>query len=325
MFQRILVPFDLSPPARAALLFAKRLAGARGAIHLAFALESSVPLAYGGMVLIEDVKAQLERRLAQAARAARGSSGLRVTTSIASGSAWRTILAEADRLRADSIIMGSHGWKGGMRLVLGSVAERIVREARVPVCVVRQGTPPGRGKLRRVGLAMELEGRASRAAGVAKAIAKEHGATLDLLHVMREEDFGWLGAIGGGRGTDAARAAEELQIRRLERLQRAGSRLGGAEVRVLESISVGDVPKSLAAKARTLRLDLLVMGTHGRKGLQRLLFGSVAVETIRQATCPLLIVNETAPARPARRKPARGAAGAGRRKPAAKQRRTSRR
>jgi nucleotide-binding universal stress UspA family protein len=310
MFQRILVPFDLSPPARAALLFAKRLAGARGSIHLAFALESSVPLAYGGMVLIEDVKEQLERRLAQAARATRGSSGLRVTTSIASGSAWRTILAEADRLRADSIVMGSHGWKGGMRLVLGSVAERIVREARVPVCVVRQGSPPGRGKLRRIGLAMELEGRASRAAGVAKAIAKQHGATLDLLHVMREEDFAWLGAIGGG--DDAARAAEELQIRRLERLQRAGSRLGGAEVRVLESISVGDVPKSLAAKARTLRLDLLVMGTHGRKGLQRLLFGSVAVETIRKATCPLLIVNETAPAR--------GAAGAGRRKPAAKRR-----
>jgi hypothetical protein len=88
-------------------------------------------------------------------------------------------------------------------------------------------------------------------------------------------------------------------------------------VQVAGSVSIGNVPARLATEAQAKRLDLLVMGTHGRKGLERLLFGSIAADTVRTATCPVLVVNETLPlprARHARGRtvaPGRAAAGRG--------------
>ena len=65
-------------------------------------------------------------------------------------------------------------------------------------------------------------------------------------------------------------------------------------MRVKEVLSVGRAPEKIAAVARRHELDLLVMGTHARKGLEHLFVGSVAAQTIRLAPCPVLVVKPRA-------------------------------
>jgi nucleotide-binding universal stress UspA family protein len=61
----------------------------------------------------------------------------RIVAHLAGGEAWREIVAVADRIHADVIVVGTHGRKGLSRVMMGSVAERVVRGARCPVLVMR--------------------------------------------------------------------------------------------------------------------------------------------------------------------------------------------
>lgn len=61
-------------------------------------------------------------------------------------------------------------------------------------------------------------------------------------------------------------------------------------VAIAEGSSVDDVAEMVLAAATAFNADLLVMGTHGRKGFQRLLLGSVAERCLRQATLPVLLI-----------------------------------
>jgi nucleotide-binding universal stress UspA family protein len=140
-FETILMPTDFSPAADHALEYAVLLARQSGAsIHLlyvvAFPVEVTAwPEAYwvelGG--LRDQLRADAERELA--ARAA-GISGVEVSTEVKDGSPARTIVDCAVARRCQLIVMGTHGRGGLGHLVLGSVAERVVRTASCPVLTV---------------------------------------------------------------------------------------------------------------------------------------------------------------------------------------------
>jgi nucleotide-binding universal stress UspA family protein len=312
MFDRILVAFDFGDAAHAALGFASRLVATGGRVHLLFALEPALPLTDDGAPLLDDPGPAILQRLQQLARDLEARGAVTADAVLASGRPWRSILDAARRSGADAIFMGSHGRRGAARLFLGSVAEHVVRESPVPVCVVKAGWPAGSGRLRRIGLATDLGAR-SRAAASARRLATDHHARLELLHVIDRDDLVLPPALAVGLGSAAADA---VQTRRLDRLQRRGARVARtAGVQVAGSVSIGNIPARLATEAHARRLDLLVMGTHGRKGLERLLFGSIAADTVRNASCPVLVVNETLPLPRARRgrtvAPGRAVAGRG--------------
>lgn len=143
--KRILVPTDFSPTADAALTYALDLAPKLGAtvslVHVFDDLSGiqsgeyvSMPSEMRGAIL-ED----LRRRLADAA-ATRGHSELNPEVLI--GPTARTIVDSAHDSRADLIVIGTHGRHGIPHLLLGSVAERVVRTATCPVLTVRPPQPP---------------------------------------------------------------------------------------------------------------------------------------------------------------------------------------
>ncbi len=73
------------------------------------------------------------------------------------------------------------------------------------------------------------------------------------------------------------------------------------ETVLIESFS-GRVAEAVAAEARKWRADLLVLGTHGRRGISHLVLGSDAELVVRMAPAPVLLVRGAAPAKPARRR-----------------------
>jgi nucleotide-binding universal stress UspA family protein len=128
---------------------------------------------------------------------------------------------------------------------------------------------------------------------LAGAVARDHRARLVLLHVGRPP----LQAAGGA--IHAAPAPEEWGKGELERQlrQREVSGLGpGPEYRLEYADDPGG---AIVRVAGELGCDLIVLGTHGRTGLTRLLMGSVAERVVRQAACPVLTVKMPHAAKPA--------------------------
>lgn len=154
MYKRILVPIDGSASSMRGLDEAVRLARTAGAklriLHvidgIAFAGEHSPFTATAesfresGRKLIQEVLHRLRKQPVQVGA---------LTVENLSGRAADSIVKEADKWRADLIVMGTHGRRGFNRLILGSDADLVVRTASVPVLLVRPSKTKGRGRKRK--------------------------------------------------------------------------------------------------------------------------------------------------------------------------------
>jgi universal stress protein A len=143
-FRRILHASDFSPASRPAFTQAIELAKRDGArLAIVHVLTPPVPLVTDGYVspkvwddVERQVRVQAQReidRLIARARAA----GVRATGLLLDGTPADRIVRAARRLPADLIVMGTHGRGGLAKLLVGSVAERVIARARCPVLTVR--------------------------------------------------------------------------------------------------------------------------------------------------------------------------------------------
>lgn len=149
-FRRIVVAVDFSPGSRAALDAVARLRarGARLRVHLVHVIDPTLSLSAGPPTPVwSDVLGQLEtagrkelERLATRVRT-RFRVGVRVETHLVHGGPATMVCTLAARVRADLIVVGTHGRSGLAHVLLGSVAERVVRQAGRPVLTV-----PARGR-----------------------------------------------------------------------------------------------------------------------------------------------------------------------------------
>ncbi|MFC7166369.1 universal stress protein [Halospeciosus flavus] len=138
MYDTILVPVDGSAPSNAAVDEAVELAGAFGAtVHFLFVVDVE------GFALDEHAGSlveQLHRQGEHAVEEARETAERQDVTAfgeVREGVPHRTIVRYAEEIDADVVVMGTHGRKGFRHFLLGSVTERVVREAPVPVLTVR--------------------------------------------------------------------------------------------------------------------------------------------------------------------------------------------
>lgn len=140
--KRILVPTDFSPHARAALRLAAELAQKTGAalclLHayelIPYVLPEGMPMF--DPTLIARLRDELGQQLSLARDEAKTSGVTEVETRLTEGNAAREIVRTAESWKADLVVMGTHGRTGIEHLLLGSVAEKVVRKAGCPVITV---------------------------------------------------------------------------------------------------------------------------------------------------------------------------------------------
>ena len=174
------------------------------------------------------------------------------------------IVSHAVSGRADLIAMTTHGRSGVKRLVMGSVTERVLRRAPVPLLACRPGTRM-EGWVHVVG----LDG-SSRAESVLEnllPLARLLGATLHLLHV------------GDSESNAAIRGY----------LKKIALRCSALGVPVTTAVRSGPASPGILRYAEDVRAGIVALATHGRTGLERLLLGSVAEQVLRHASCPVLL------------------------------------
>lgn len=121
-------------------------------------------------------------------------------------------------------------------------------------------------------------------------LAREHRAQLLFIHVITAPVI--LPDEGGGAQflDDYYRAAEQNGRENMQQLARQ-KKLKPQSYRFI-MIKRGDPAQAIAAQAKKSRAAMIVMGSHGRTGLQRFMLGSVAERTLRYAACPVLIVKK---------------------------------
>jgi nucleotide-binding universal stress UspA family protein len=286
MLQTILVPLDGSELAEQALSCAEGLAAASSAQLI---LVRVVP--FDIVQPPEEDFALLDESRAYLTRVASGltARGRAVKTITKSGHADKCILEELGTQRADLLVMGTHGRLAPGRWLYGSVADAVLRSSPVPVIVVPPAaTVPGR--LDRILVA--LDGSALSEASLSPAIelAKACGAELVLLEIVPMPPYALydegaaLAAFDPGKEIDESESYLDGVARRLHEY--------GIYARTRVELAKPEV--AIAGVAAQETAGLIVMATHGRSGLARLVLGSVATGTLQRTSVPLLLVGPAA-------------------------------
>jgi nucleotide-binding universal stress UspA family protein len=199
------------------------------------------------------------------------------------------ILNRAAQLPADLIVMGTHGRSGFDRLLLGSVAERVLVKAPCPVLTVPMRSadvaPAGDRLFRNVLCPIDFSPSSLAGLQYAQGLVKD-GATLRVLHVV-EQLPAWqlVPAVATGAPDDPLVVMQQAR-ERVHHVVPSGLRRTG---RVEELVTEGDAGDEILRVAAANGVDLIVMGAHaGRAGL--LGFGSTTHDVLRGASCPVLSV-----------------------------------
>ncbi len=287
-FRNILVATDFSEGARSALRVATRLAIAEDA-ELVIAHAWEVPTALGGELpipaeVVSKIQEDAERGLEAAVQEAKQLGAKRVSSRTLNGAATRALLGALDEEPTfDLVVIGTHGRTGLRRILLGSIAEGVVRYAPCSVLVVRPDGKPT--PFAHVLCPTDFSPRSSAAARTAEQLAESGGARLTMFHVVEI-------------GFDAFRGPSDF-VSHLEVAAQAVLDKELVEIRTRVSSPVDGKIATGSPGAQTLKclegdatIDLVVMGTHGRGGLERVIFGSVAEKVVRHAHCPVLIARD---------------------------------
>jgi nucleotide-binding universal stress UspA family protein len=187
------------------------------------------------------------------------------------------VAAAAHELGAVLLVVGTHGRSGVRRFLLGSVAEKTIRVAEASVLVARGDANPG--GYRRVVAGTDFSPHARRAIEWAFALAAPD-AEIRVVHTWESYAMSLSAAM---RAELHAGAEEAMATQRAEVLESAHGREQQVSFEVVEGCP------AVVLDDRSERADLVVVGSHGRRGLRRFFLGSVAEQTVRHGRCSVLV------------------------------------
>lgn len=284
--RNILLARDRTNSSDQATQTALHLARRTGAVlHMLF-VEVLFESPFDGPATNDDLLADVQKRLGAEAEGADSALVVKqaVVRDVAAAAAILNYTTDED---IDLIVMGTHARRGMRRLLLGSVAEEVVRLSPVPVLTVHPAdVEAGAGEIpRSVLVPIDFSTHSVRALQHAKQIALLYGARLDLLHVVEEQLHPAFYNTGVLSVYDLNPHIEEDAILEMERLYRQTE---GPGSEVTYTTLPGHAAHEIVRFAKIQESDLIVMPTHGLTGVEHVLMGSVAERVVRRASCPVL-------------------------------------
>jgi nucleotide-binding universal stress UspA family protein len=269
--KKIIVPTDFSDAAAKALPIAAQLARQSNAdLHLVHVL---APVPPGHNHWLHGAKSQYQQSLGLIEQAfdemqtLPSLNGLRVHTHVLTGTNPIDLLNDNRFADADLLVMGTTGTSGLKEMLLGSNAEHLIQRAKIPVLVLK--TPPDHLDIKTVVFASDFHDQYDESIDFLKNLLNgfDH-PTVHLLFVNTISRFVPTHEIRPRMKAFIARyALKRVTINQQDEL---------------------DVKTGLLAFAQAKKADLIVLGTHGRRGLSHLLQGSIAEDVANDALIPVL-------------------------------------
>jgi nucleotide-binding universal stress UspA family protein len=296
MYEKILVPLDGSAVAAQALPVATLMASA---LHSSLVLLNVIDLPRpGGDTDGPQADAKLARSIFEAELGEVASRNVPVEARLKYGKPATEIIACAQTERAGLIVMATHGRTGLTRIIWGSVTDSVVRQCEIPVLVVRAvDAPRPLTRIRRILVPLDGSPLAESAIPPAAEISRPVGADVILFSIW--DTFGYELTMYPHDDIEAEMherhaTAKQYLIEQTEKLTAAG-------ISAHWQLKSGLVVEEIIAAAQKQDVDLIVMSTHARHGLERWIEGTVAGEVLRGSAMPILLIRmpEGEPARPA--------------------------
>ena len=286
----LLAATDLSAPARHAVERAAAVAAEIGANLSLVHVASRAPLDQLRQLLSasgDDVERELLDRLRQEltglSEAIHQRYGLASSLSVAVGDLRPSLLAEADGLPADLLVLGARGASFLRHILLGSTAERLLSSARCPVLVVKQ---PPHEPYRRLLVPVDFSPIAARTLRLAAALVPSASLTvMNACDVPFEGQLRYAGVddtrIAHYRGLAASQARN--------RLDQLVAESGVDRARLNTLVTHGDVSLRILEQEQESDCDLIVVGKHGEGMFEELLLGSTTKHILAESQSDVLV------------------------------------
>lgn len=211
---------------------------------------------------------------------------LSITTAVLEGEPADTILEYADEYDADVVVMGTHGRRGVDRYISGSVTERVLRHSKIPVLTVR-ASDRNRSVSGYEDILIPTDGSEPASAAI------EHGLEIATrtggrIHAVNVIDVGKLAA--SPTITPPTELIENLESNGEAVTERIAARARERGLEAHTTVRKGYPGEALIEYVDEHDIDLVTMGTAGRRGLGRFLMGSTTEHVIREAAIPVFAV-----------------------------------
>jgi nucleotide-binding universal stress UspA family protein len=209
----------------------------------------------------------------------------RITTAIERGIPFQEIADYVDTHGIDIVVMGTHGRTGLERFLIGSVTEKVLRTVDVPVIAVppdADEAEPGKGEYSDILLPTDSSEGAEVAVDWGISLAKIYDSTVHTVYSVDTSRF-----VSVADTADIYESLEKTGEEALEAVREQASSVG---VSVAGSIGTGPAAQMILTYSDDHDIDMIVMGTHGRSGVNRYLIGSVTESVLRSADVPVCCV-----------------------------------
>ena len=290
MIKQILVPLDGSQAAEAVLPYVERIATAANASVLLLAAvdrprdwgEDTGGDLKGEREAAESYLLRLQGRLTSA-------TGKDVELQVVESEPAATILATSEKQQPDLIAMTTHGRSGLARWVLGSVLAKLLHATHTPILIVR---PPADNTEREGGgitkILVPLDGSDASASVLpfAADLAKSLGARMSLFHALAEVAM----LYPGPEAIFDSNVQKEMVAGARKYLTSTAEGLSEQGVEANSTATFGNTVDGIVWTAERENADLIVMSTHGRSGIGRVVLGSVADAVVRRTSLPVILV-----------------------------------
>lgn len=304
--RRVLVPTDFSENADLALAHAVHLADRFGAsLHLLHVV-GELNAAWNGLAETEDRSAELEARIQseveeRVQRMASDHSSVGVQTEVVQQpnvNVVDTVLEYVDGHDIDFVVMGTRGRRGIGRLMLGSVANRAIRQAPCPVMTVRAETEKAVNashmNYQDILVPIDFSEYSRKALRLSKDVAARHGAHLQLMFIAEKRVVPTFSDTGLP-GVSVVEMDPDIVENAQDALREVDEHVGGPSVESTYHVQEGEVAQEIVDFAETNETDLVVMATRGQTGITRFVLGSNTERVVRAAPCPVLTVSPSSP------------------------------
>ena len=307
MYDSLLVPLDGSPASEQAIPWALGIARQAGtSLHFARVHVPPSPIMIGSElasdVVLDSAIRQSERDyLEQLVVRLKTATTANISTSLLEGAVVDSIQDHAKAIRADLIVMTTHGRGAFARFWLGSIADKILRHSTVPTLLIRpiEGQPVDltvRPSIHRIVIPLDGSELAERIVGPAAKLGRATGAEYALVLVLDAvEDIDALSRkkipTPGGWFPEATEEKARVYLEKM-----AGHLREQSLKTTTHMIRHGSAAGAVLEYAATHGHAAIALATHGRSGIKRMFLGSVADKIVRGTTMPVLVYHPVEPA-----------------------------
>ena len=299
-FSHLLVPYDGSDPARAALALALSLTGGGASLTVLTIVDetaviaqsvSSTMVAFDPGPLMDALDAQGTTLLSEATEQC-SKAGVVPATEVVHEVPVAGIIAAIAKHSADLVIMGTHARTGVARTFLGSTTEGVLRLSKIPVLTVRTADRIELVPFATVVVAVDDSEPADAALAVAAKLANTIGTKLVVCHAV---DLMHLYENATDYGFNVEELVDEMRDEGAAIVKHALERAALAPDTPVAVVD-GNPADAVIDEAARQHATAIVAGSHGRRGLRRFFLGSVAESIVRRSDIPVLVVPGKHPA-----------------------------